>query len=309
MNLKDRLSNIKQTNNVTIKEEADFDSCVNVSDIFVDSTSVKKIITSAIEKSNNLIFVSDKSIDKNIVAYYVQSLFENKEIELFNTIEDNIPTCLTKINLIPNPSIKQVVKILEYIIYGYKPFIFGLDMASDDKLIDKLKAIIALNYSNLTEENIDTLIGCSNSYFISVEKNQNGLLFVSKIQKLDYADNNLLLNLVYPLEKKEEIIEINNSIEISEEEKVEDNIVLAIEEEKETDIVIENSEIEISTSEETSNIENENLIENEEINESELKEDSIETEISTEALEEKPLLKINKYKLLRQKLKNKRNDG
>ena len=85
---------------------------------------VSDILKSIIEEKRNVVFVSDNSIDKSIVVSGVKSIFSDFDIEIFNSIDDNIVDSFSKIKLFPQPLINDVVKIFEYIIYGYNSFIF-----------------------------------------------------------------------------------------------------------------------------------------------------------------------------------------
>ncbi len=191
MNLKDRLEYIKQTNTISIKDNDNSDSCPGITDVFADSINVRNLILNLIRENKNIIFAGDKSIDKLMTAVYFQSLIGENNSEIINSIDENISNKNFQKNIVPNPDIYNIVKIFEYIIYGYKSFIFGLDLNNSDNFIDKLKTLIALNFKNLTDANINTLIGSSNSAFVFISRNDDGLYFISEINKINYVEGEL----------------------------------------------------------------------------------------------------------------------
>lgn len=194
MNLKDRLDSIKNTNSISIKE--DIDNSVDLKKLFVSFDEIKEVLNSIIFEKNNVAFIFDSSVDKILRAGLVKSIFENVDIEILNSINDYIGDCFSKIKFLMNTSTYDVVKIFEYIINGDNSFIFNVSIRYDENFIDKLKAVIALNFKNLTEENINTLIGCSNLYVVPVGRNEDGLFVVSEVVKLNYFDKKISLDVI-----------------------------------------------------------------------------------------------------------------
>ena len=359
MNLKDRLDNIKNTNVISIKEGIDTDSFVDIKNIFVNSDDVKNILDYVLLKKNNIAFVADKSIDRVLLSNYVKSLLYNYDIEIFNSLDQNIVDFYSKIKLFPNPSINDVVKIFEYIIYGYNSFIFSLEMSYDENFIDKLRAVIAVNFKNLTEENINTLIGCSDLYVLPINRNEDGLFIVSEVIKLNYFEKKINLEVIkkicdeIPSEGSSLTENVSNAIVEVEINKENQNLSQQqesitsesedIQDESSGDIVIQNNEVmnkvkneysenlieqeEIPEKNEVTNISNVSNVpieineinkeenDNTDINLSDVKTLNSEenasnnnSELDSSDADKFSLKKVNKYKLLREKIRSKRNE-
>ena len=302
MNLKDRLDNIKNTNQISIKEEIVTDTYFDINNIFVNYDKINGILFSIINQKKNIIFISDNSVDKNIIVSLMQSVLGSYDIEILNSIDENIYNLCTKIKFISDSSIIQIVKIFEYIIYGYSSFISLFNLANDENIINKLKTVIAVNFRNLTEENINTLIGCSDSFFVSIEKDEDGLFLVSKVQKINYIENIISLDVIYDYKNADKNVEQKFVEEAKPENSEEDNSYI------ETEKNILNNDIQYQETDFIESEDADSVIQKEQIaidiNEEKNKENLID---STDNVEEKPIIKVNKYRLLKEKIKNKRN--
>ena len=302
MNLKDRLDNIKNTNQISIKEEIVTDTYFDINNIFVNYDKISGILFSIINQKKNIIFISDNSVDKNIIVSLMQSVLGSYDIEILNSIDENIYNLCTKIKFISDSSIIQIVKIFEYIIYGYSSFISLFNLANDENIINKLKKVIAVNFRNLTEENINTLIGCSDSFFVSIEKDEDGLFLVSKVQKINYIENIISLDVIYDYKNADKNVEQKFVEEAKPENSEEDNSYI------ETEKNILNNDIQYQETDFIESEDADSVIQKEQIaidiNEEKNEENLID---STDNVEEKPIIKVNKYRLLKEKIKNKRN--
>ncbi len=302
MNLKDRLDNIKNTNQISIKEEISTDTYFDINNIFVNYDKISGILFSIINQKKNIIFISDNSVDKNIIVSLMQSVLGSYDIEILNSIDENIYNLCTKIKFISDSSIIQIVKIFEYIIYGYSSFISLFNLANDENIINKLKTVIAVNFRNLTEENINTLIGCSDSFFVSIEKDEDGLFLVSKVQKINYIENIISLDVIYDYKNADKNVEQKFVEEAKPENSEEDNSYI------ETEKNILNNDIQYQETDFIESEDADSVIQKEQIaidiNEERNEENLID---STDNVEEKPIIKVNKYRLLKEKIKNKRN--
>ncbi len=302
MNLKDRLDIIKNTNNLSIKQDMSVDNCLEAKNFFENSAIVREIINYCIYNGKNILFLADKSIDKDILSYSIKSLLESQNIELYNSVSKNVDSLHSGIKVIPSKSIGDVVKILEYIMYGYNSFIFSLDILFDDNFLEKLKTIIALNYRNFTEENIKTLIGYSNLIVIPLYRNDDGLFVISEIREISYIDDKLVLT-VYENSNLKNVDIISKNIDLNEENSSVDaqNVKNEIIEVNQTSV--ENIDI---ISEEMNYVEDLSASHIDLLNESD--ESAMETEGFSSCKDDKSIKKINKYKLLREKIKSKRNE-
>ena len=186
MNLKDRLENIRKTNVISIKEDNEKDFLFDIEDVFADSKELRTIITETIASGKNILFVSEPSIDKSLVSKYFSYLLLNRleDVIVSENLTDEILFSDSRINILPKPSIKEIVKILEYIMYGYKSFVFGMNFATLDNILNKIKTSISINCKGISSEAIETLLSSSNIVIVYLNKNIDGLFYVSKIDKL-----------------------------------------------------------------------------------------------------------------------------
>ena len=205
------------------------------------------------------------------------------------------------------PSIYEIVKILEYIIYGYKSFIFAMDMNSFEDVLEKIKTVIAVNFKNLTEKNIDTLISNSNTIFVYFSKNEDGLFTITNIGEIINENNTVNIVPVYIKESEPEQ-KLDNKISTVIEPKPEEETAAY---EKKDAIITEPILLPVEeTTEELNHNEDEiikDFMTNEDVqtiiidsnpNKAENNIDKPEDTIEPQ--------KINKYKLLKEKVKNRR---
>ena len=186
MNLKDRLDSIRKTNVISIKEDNDKDFLFDVKDVFADSEELRAIITETIASGKNILFVSEPSIDKALVAKYFSFLLLHRleDVVISENLTNEVLYSDSRTNIIPSPNIKEIVKILEYIMYGYKSFVFGMNFATLDNVLNKLKAAIAINYNGVSQDAIETILSSSNLVLVYLNKNIDGLFYISKIDKV-----------------------------------------------------------------------------------------------------------------------------
>jgi hypothetical protein len=216
-------------------------------------------------------------------------------------VDENVIKINYKIKIIPKISILDLVKILELVIYGYNSFILGLDINSPDKVIEKIKAIIAINYRNLSDSNITTLLTVTDVVFVFVEKNEDGLFYISKIQEVEQKYENISLNTIYEI-KNLEVVENNEIIE-----QVEQNVNLNPPPKENIEVEISD---EISNDEQDISIKEESHIQDETLQQKD-GEQQEEVQVQEEDLKEdensnqEEHHKINKYKLLKEKVKAK----
>lgn len=280
MNLKDRLENIKTTNIVTIKDDYLADDFFDVEKIFADSKEIRKIIVETINAGKNIAFVSQPSIDKSLIAKYFRFLMAHRQEDVYfsGNVTDEFLFSDSKINIIASPTMKDIVKILEHIMYGYNSFVFGVNFVGFDNTINKLKTSILINNPNITENAVETLFSSSNLVFVYFDKNADGLFYVSKIDKVVsesfVSDSVTILDL--HVEKAQTKKKKTTKKTVKDE-------VLKTEEAP----VVELSEDKLNEESVSENIE---LVKNEE---------------NKESLDERAK-KINKYKKLKEKFKNKK---
>ena len=273
MNLKDRLVIAKQNNNAVENTE----EVLDISDIFVNANETSEILRSIFSDNKNVIFMSDRGIDNENFIKFLQALIKEKQVHILEKCEENLLST-SKINVIKNQSLKDCVKLYEASIAGYSSIVAILKLNNNNNIIDKIKSVIALNYPNLTEKNINLLIKEAQYTYVWAEK-YNGKLIISCIFEANDG-NDVLVKYSY----------FNNSIL---------NTVTEKNEKKETKLIDEEllnyspKEIVVQETEQEENIQPDEELPQQ------------ITETSTE--NEKTPKKVNKYKLLREKVLAKRN--
>ncbi len=175
MNLKDRLIIAKQ-NNITSENK---ENLLDISDIFVNADETSDILRSIFSDNKNVIFMSDRSIGNDVYINFIQLLIKEKQVHLLETCEENLLSS-SKINVIRNQALKDCVKLYEASIAGYYSIAAILKLNNNNNVIDKIKSVIALNHPNLTENNINLLIKESQYTYVWAEK-YNGKLIISCI--------------------------------------------------------------------------------------------------------------------------------
>ncbi len=325
MNLKERLVNTKKNNILLNQNGLLFDGNCDVNNFFIDKNDVKTLLSNIFSSYKNIIYVCNKNIDNSLIANYFYSLSNAFGATIVDSIEKDIENFHNRISIIPNPNINEVVKIFEYILYGYKSFVFGLNFDSNPEILNKLITVIAINYPNLSNINIETLLGFSNSLFVYFEVNDDGLYYISEINELNYENEKLSLTPIFV--KKSSIAEVKTQNDIAkvvvddvktqdidtDSEDASSTAEISIEQpadisliedelESESDSkVIENKIENVLHCEET--IESDMIIEETAVQQEDISSSSNIDNSVSDSIEKK----VNKYKLLKEKVKNKRN--
>ena len=288
MNLKDRLENIKSVNVFSLKNAEETSLNFDVEQVFLDSDDVKSILIQAVNEGKNILFLSTPTMEPSLVSKYFKKLFyaEQKDIVLYKNIFDEPQYSENKINFILNPNMSEVVHILEKIMYGCGSCVFGITLKTLDYVLDKIKTAIALNYSNLTEENIEILLGTTDLLLVNFDKNSDGLYFVSKIDKVtfeNYKTGMLTLFDSHPVVAKSKSKKTSKSVQSEKSE-------VTLEENNEKEVRAE-SETQISKTEQV---------------QEQISEIVPEIKLDEENKRTKKYSKKNKYTMLKEKLRRKK---
>ncbi len=304
MNLKDRLGNYNKINtNIEQNDEFTINN-MNEADIFENNTAANLLILNLLNKNKNIIFASLECENNPVIANYLHSVL-NENSNITRDIE-NIDSENSKICIIPTLKIEEAAKLFESFLTTQKSYIMGINLKSFDNIIEKLKVIIALNHKNLTEQNINTLLSSSDLIFIFISRNEDGLYYISEIKELIYSNEEFSLEILYIYKnrieeesnKNEISIEMLPANEVKTDEKRFDEYIIKENNTEDTeikntpDIYIEKNELE----EEIKNQKETIII-------SETEENNTDKEQNEELSTQK--VKINKYKILKEKIKNK----
>lgn len=316
MKIQERLDLITRIDNNKLLSENDeliINQEPDIFNIFERDAYSEKIITSLVNQNKNIIVVSDINIEKEFPIRYIRKFVNSKEkVEVLYDANKELSYISASKIFVPETSVSSLVKILEYIIYGFKSFVVGFSLNSGVNFIEKMKLLIALNYKNLSEINIETLISSSNLAVIFIDKNYDGLFYVKEIAEVVSLNNRLSLKSTYEFINLDNLSSINlnvkpiksevQDIEIKQEE-IKHKEEVKQEEEIEQDIVSDSSFIqddEIDNFESVEHIENSTVEEENDVivgnnvieeNQVSIDEDIVEEESIDSTVQEKEVVK------------------
>jgi len=297
MDIKNRL---KKTKNSKVEQNINNENKENsvlIKNKF-DNEIVVNIITSQLESGNNIIFVTENSMDNNYTAEYFENCIKDTPVMTVydkNITDINIGNSI--INIIPLVSPKSMVNILEQILLGTGTFIMGIHLNSYDNILEKLKLLITLN-SNLQDTGVNLLLFNSNAIIVNIQLNENGALYVKTIDRIKGSCKKVCLNNLYSyMDKPPEIDNTESEDTADENIVVDENITVP----KEVIIPKENmTDDKLQVTEEISNI----ISDKEEVTFNNNNKNA--EELPKNAADGETRIKINKYKLLKEKIKRKK---
>lgn len=247
MNLKDRLKHsvkiqkpkVETSKLVQYKDES------FVSDIFVKDENAEKILAEILSTNNNVIFASSVECENVIISQYLKThLPVGESVETIFDVNSNIKFVNSSKIIFSNPNIKEFVKVLEFILYGYKNFIFGINVCQYENIIETIKTLILVNNPNLSEKTFNTLVGTSHPIIVYFKKNTDGLFYVSNIGKIIGDNDSLELEEVYSFvqQPEQEIVQETlveeKTVAIDLDEVNAEDVIIVDESIKEDDIVV-----------------------------------------------------------------------
>ena len=281
MNIKERLKLLQEQNKkntITIKE--DYSS----SQFFQRNEDIENFIVKSFNNDKNFILLCDKNCNKDLVTNYFKGFIHNiKNTETLQNIADELEYSIASKVIIPSPLEKDIINILKLSLNDFKTFMFALNSKSYENIIDNLTVLISIELPNLKLENIEHLIGTTESIVVYVSTDNDGMYYIKNIGEIAYNNKKLSLNTIYSSQE------------------VTTSIVAPV---KEEEIKIEESVVEIESQIEKQEeviIQEETIIEEVNITQEETKEEII----IEEATENKN--PTNKYKLLKEKIQRKKN--
>lgn len=275
MNLKERIEIINQLKQSSMQQSVEIKKDVDVTDIFVKNVAVCQLLKNSVNRGKNIIVLSPSDCDKTITANYIRSFVdEGVSVDVLSNISDNLPYMTANRLIVPEPTIKEVTKIFELILCDYKTFIFCMNLKTFENVLESFRTLLSLYSPNLNASSIEHLIGVSSAVLVYVDRNEDGLYEVTNIGKIAYKNNTAFLDLLYS----------NTDVEA---EKV--IVAKAIEDDKEVLVPVEQVEPSLDVEEET------NLVET--IDVQPQADETCSIDVSP---------KTNKYKLLKEKVKNKK---
>ncbi len=277
MNIKERLKDGKKVPE-RVKEQKSTNKNENITELFGDEKYVQNLIKNYCKNRKNIIYVMENNMDSALIGQYIK-FFINKtiKVKIANHLIDNKEE--SKINVVTSPTIIEIVRILEEIITTEKSYIFGLSLRETNNILDKLRALILINYPNLNETDINILFSSSNLVVVYFGRNEDGLYVITGIEELTTDNASIIPERVFDRETSYILTDERSNTK------------------EETNINQSNNE---------SLPNNDNSLEGNEI--------IVEVKSNEESYQNLPLItvnntkpkKINKYKLLKDKIKRKK---
>ena len=204
-------------------------------DFFLNSENINEYILKPAAAKRNIIFVCRKSFDNYVIAECIKTQYEL----------NNQGRLVQGVNIQPNPDIMAAAKMFEEAMQGAQPFIMGINFADSRFIINKLTALFALNFRNLTPSDTAVLIGAANPVIVYILKDEAGMFYISDAEEISLNEAGSALETsrifkkkqaVYtPVKKfKQAIPEFEDFIELEQDEKSKETIA-----DKETEIKTE----------------------------------------------------------------------
>ncbi len=281
MNLKERIEIINQLKSTGSSKNIEIKREVDAVDIFVKNNAVRQLIMNSISRDKNIILLCPSYCDKTILANYIRSYIDSSvPVDIIGNISENIAFVNAQKVIVPEPSLSEVLKIFELILCDYRTFIFCLNIKTFDNILESFRTLLALSNPNLSANNIEHMLGVSASVLVYVDRNEDGLYEVTNVGKIVYKNNKAFLDVLYSQVTDSEQEETPVYVEPMRQIETED-VSISLEDEKNEKVI---------------EVLPEQNIENDKVEDIE----PVQEEISVE----QP--KINKYKLLKEKFKNKK---
>jgi hypothetical protein len=211
MNFRERIGNtdsFKITDNgINYNSNED----IMVMSFFQRDEEAEKILRRILIGNKNVILLSRKDVDNNLLCFYVRKFIsKNESVEILQNVKDDVEFVSASKVIIPNPSIQDVIKLFELILCDYKTFIWTMNVKSFGKIIETLETLILLNTNNLTQQNARHLIGSSDSCLVYFDTDETGIYYISDIATIEYDEDVKLKTLFSKYEEIDDDIEEEN---------------------------------------------------------------------------------------------------
>ncbi|MBQ4123939.1 hypothetical protein IJD44_09530 [bacterium] len=273
MAVKDKTKTVKKKTVRKVKVKSDR----FVNEIFSFNELADDFILKIVNSTTNIFLISSPDCDKSIISAYLKNHIAKKTSStVMENIDVDISSFLSRYKrlIFPELSIKEVVHIFEYILSGFDGFAVGINLNSYDNLIEKLQTLISIQYPSLSLSQINCLIYEAHPIFIYFSKDEDGLFVVQSIDEVLKVGTSLILNNKFS-NKQHEIKEVKQLLDVKQEQ------VLELKQEGNSVEEIFEKRVEIPVEE--------------------------VLKVDTSLIEtKKELKKPNKYKLLKEKIKNKK---
>ena len=140
----------------------------------------------AVLNNDNIILICSKDVDKYIACNYIKEFSYKQSVEIINDTGDDLKYSSAERVIIPEPSISDVINIFKSVIEGFKTFVFAINVKYFKNILETIKLLILLEHPNLTEKNVEHMLGLSSSVILNVIRNEDGLFEITDADKIYY---------------------------------------------------------------------------------------------------------------------------
>lgn len=195
MNIKDRLAEFvknKQSGMNTITEYE------NIESIFENDKFSIDILHNYVKENKNIFLICSSNCDKTISCRYLYNFYKDKSlVEETDIFKESLKYSNSQTVIITNPDGKDFIKALEYMLFGQKSFVLAFNFKTYEDILESLIVWIAINGKNLTNVNIVHLLKKSEAVLVYIDRNEDGLFSITDISEIICDDNGLNLKQRY----------------------------------------------------------------------------------------------------------------
>ena len=282
MNFKERIGLKNIDNKIDVSDNLIIKSDIS---LFVNNELINNIVKEAVEANKNIILFCGENVDRNAVCNSFKNyFFNNEQFDVIKNINEELQYSSSKRVLIPEPSVQDLILIFESAMTDFKLFLTSFCLKSFTNVVESLKTLILLNRPNITEKTVSHLIGMSDFIMFYVVSDSEGCFNITDCVDVVYKDNEIFEKLLYSENNTNNSSNVNDDLPYHENSTIDYEDENKIVEEEAEDIILANED---SISEE--------------------KEEDTDIKNQTNTTEHVILpAKLNKYKLLKAKLKAKK---
>ncbi|MBQ3642666.1 hypothetical protein II906_12195 [bacterium] len=177
----------EQDNDIQIIKNSELQNLFEADDF------VKSKLCAILNSNKNTIVVTHSNNNRNEIINCLRELISSdiKSDILHNPAEIAFSHA-TKI-IIPAPLNTDIAKIFEQILTDTRSYIFSLPVRTFDNLLESIKILISVHYTNLSPSSVEHMIGVCEPILIFINKNSNNKYQIENIVKTEYIAGKLNL--------------------------------------------------------------------------------------------------------------------
>lgn len=191
MNIKDRLAEFVKNKQSELNTDIEYE---NIESIFENDKFATDILSNCIKENKNIFLICSSGCDKTLSCKYLYNFYKNKSIvEETESFKESLKYSNSQTVIITNPEGKDFIKALEYMLSGLKSFVLAFNFRTYKDILESLIVLIAINGKNLTNVNITHLLKQSEAVLVYIDRNEDGLFSITDISEITGVDKELNL--------------------------------------------------------------------------------------------------------------------